>query len=376
MDGIYHSPIILLTMNLNEILDGARKKNGESFSSNYHKTKISSPSSSSFSYIDNEDTQGSCSQPVYESKASQIEPQNANISEDDIELAVKRLISSEYNVPVEQLHSYTVLKDIVRGNIPMLCWKTEQAFNVNLAGKEKAIRTVGNLFNAVKRLNPSNIVDYQPDDDYDDDCEYIQKEGECSEIEVEGVSYEYDEDSGEVTLKIKRIENNSTEIKGTLKIVCWVSEYRLDDEWQNDNHHVIGEEVQGALDSNHSYKDIEAEFQLDSEDIPETRWHFVFTINELNEDGNWYIIDQRNGECHLTSSDINTFISIFVEKLGVDSDDLKYGSHLENDLCADELDKVEIIMELEKEFGIYIPDEEAEELQTVGDVINYLENIL
>ena len=159
MDGIYHSPIILLTMNLNEILGGAKKKNGESFSSNYHKSNISSPSSSSFSYIDDEDTQGSCSQPVYESKASQIEPQNANISEDDIELAVKRLISSEYNVPVEQLHSYTVLKDIVRCNIPMLCWKTEQAFNVNLAGKEKEIRTVGNLFNAVKRLNPSNIVD-------------------------------------------------------------------------------------------------------------------------------------------------------------------------------------------------------------------------
>ena len=186
-------------MNLNEILDGARKKNGESFSSNYHKTNISSPSSPAFSCIDDEDMQDSCSQPVYESKASQIEPQNANISEDDIELAVKRLISSEYNVPVEQLHSYTVLKDIVRCNIPMLCWKTEQAFNVNLAGKEKEIRTVGNLFNAVKRLNPSNIVDYQPDDDYDDDCEYIQKEGECSEIEVEGVSYEYDEDSGEVT---------------------------------------------------------------------------------------------------------------------------------------------------------------------------------
>ena len=373
-------------MNLNEILDGARKKNGESFSSNYHKTNISSPSSPSFSCIDDEDTQDSCSQPVYESKASQIEPQNANTS-DDIELAVKRLISSEYNVPVAQLHSYTVLYDIVRGNIPMLCWKTEQAFNVDLAGKEKAIRTVGDLVNAVKRLNPSNIADYQPDDDYDDDdyddddcddvdCEYIQKEGECSEIEVEGVSYGYDEDSGEVTLNIKRIENNSSETTGHLKIVCWVSEYRLEDEWQNDNYHVIGEEVQGALDSNHYYKDIEAEFQLDSEDIPETRWHFVFTINELNEDGNWYIIDQRNGECHLTSSDINTLLSIFVENLGVDSDDLKYESHLEDDLGADELDKVEIIMELEKEFGIYIPDEEAEELQTVGDVINYLENNL
>ena len=62
--------------------------------------------------------------------------------------------------------------------------------------------------------------------------------------------------------------------------------------------------------------------------------------------------------------------------MGVDSDDLKYGSHLENDLGADELDMVEIIMELEKEFGICIPDEEAGELQTVGDVFNYLENIL
>ena len=71
----------------------------------------------------------------------------------------------------------------------MLCWKTEQAFNVDLAGKEKAIRTVGDLVNAVKRLNPSNIADYQPDDDYDDDdyddvdCEYIQKEGEKKHAE-------------------------------------------------------------------------------------------------------------------------------------------------------------------------------------------------
>ena len=360
-------------MNLSEILSGAKKKNGESFSSDYKNTSIPSTSSPSSSYREIDDMQDNYSLPVYESKALQEKPRITSTS-DNIELAVKQFISSEYNVPVAKLYSYTVLADIVQNNIPMLCWKIEQAFKINLAGKEKTLRTVGDLINAVKRFNPSNIADYlSDDDDYD---EYIQKEGECSEIEVESVTYDYDEDSGNVTLEIKRIENNSSETTGHLKTICWISEYRFDDDWQNDNYFMIGEEVQGALDGNEYYEDIEVRFQLDSEDIPETRWHFVFTINELNEDGNWYIIDHRNGECHLTPSDFDTLISIFVEILGIDSNELKYGAHIEDDLGADELDKVEIIMEIEKEFGISIPDEEAVELQTVGDVVNYLENNL
>jgi len=66
--------------------------------------------------------------------------------------------------------------------------------------------------------------------------------------------------------------------------------------------------------------------------------------------------------------------AIVVEKLGVDEKDVTPEASFTNDLGADSLDTVELIMELEKEFGIQIPDEAAEKIATVGDVINYIEN--
>lgn len=65
--------------------------------------------------------------------------------------------------------------------------------------------------------------------------------------------------------------------------------------------------------------------------------------------------------------------SIIVNKLGVDPSEVKPEADFSNDLGADSLDKVEFIMDVEKEFGIHIPDEEAEKLQTVGEAIAYLE---
>ena len=65
---------------------------------------------------------------------------------------------------------------------------------------------------------------------------------------------------------------------------------------------------------------------------------------------------------------------IIAEKLGVDEENVKPEASFKNDLGADSLDTVELIMEFEKEFGINIPDDQAEKISTVGDAIAYIEN--
>ena len=64
---------------------------------------------------------------------------------------------------------------------------------------------------------------------------------------------------------------------------------------------------------------------------------------------------------------------IIVDKLGVNESDVTAEASFSNDLGADSLDTVELIMEFEKEFDISIPDEQAETIQTVGQAITYLE---
>ncbi len=66
-------------------------------------------------------------------------------------------------------------------------------------------------------------------------------------------------------------------------------------------------------------------------------------------------------------------ISIIVDKLGVAEDEVTAEASFTNDLGADSLDTVELIMEFEKEFNIAIPDDQAEKIQTVGDAISYIE---
>ena len=66
--------------------------------------------------------------------------------------------------------------------------------------------------------------------------------------------------------------------------------------------------------------------------------------------------------------------AIIVDKLGVDVADVKLDASFTNDLGADSLDTVELIMEFEKEFGVNIPDDQAEKISTVGDAIAYIEN--
>ena len=65
---------------------------------------------------------------------------------------------------------------------------------------------------------------------------------------------------------------------------------------------------------------------------------------------------------------------IIVEQLGVKPDQVTPEAKFIEDLGADSLDTVELVMALEEEFGQEIPDEEAEKLQSVGDVIKYIED--
>jgi len=73
-------------------------------------------------------------------------------------------------------------------------------------------------------------------------------------------------------------------------------------------------------------------------------------------------------------SDIKSkVIAIIVDKLGVAENEVTNEASFTNDLGADSLDTVELIMEFEKEFNIAIPDDQAETIQTVGDAVSYIE---
>ncbi|MCF6239829.1 MAG: acyl carrier protein [Bacteroidales bacterium] len=65
--------------------------------------------------------------------------------------------------------------------------------------------------------------------------------------------------------------------------------------------------------------------------------------------------------------------AIIVDKLGVDENEVTESASFTNDLGADSLDTVELIMEFEKEFNIAIPDDQAETIATVGDAVKYIE---
>jgi len=83
-------------------------------------------------------------------------------------------------------------------------------------------------------------------------------------------------------------------------------------------------------------------------------------------------VNQKKGE---KMSDISTRVkAIIVDKLGVDENEVTNEASFTNDLGADSLDTVELIMEFEKEFNIAIPDDQAEKICTVGDSISYIED--
>ena len=67
-------------------------------------------------------------------------------------------------------------------------------------------------------------------------------------------------------------------------------------------------------------------------------------------------------------------IELIVDKLGVDASEVTREASFANDLGADSLDTVELMMGFEKEFDMTIPDEEAQTIKTVGDALNYIES--
>ncbi len=68
-------------------------------------------------------------------------------------------------------------------------------------------------------------------------------------------------------------------------------------------------------------------------------------------------------------------IDIVADQLGVEKEKVSIDSHFVNDLGADSLDQVELVMELEEEFDINIPDDAAEKIETVGKAIDYIDHI-
>jgi acyl carrier protein len=86
------------------------------------------------------------------------------------------------------------------------------------------------------------------------------------------------------------------------------------------------------------------------------------------------LILRRNVQTIVTMSQIAEKVrKIIIDKLGVDESEVTNEASFTNDLGADSLDTVELIMEFEKEFDVSIPDDQAEKIQTVGQAIEFLE---
>lgn len=84
-------------------------------------------------------------------------------------------------------------------------------------------------------------------------------------------------------------------------------------------------------------------------------------------------IREPKSELHMSSTIEERVKKIIMEKLGVDESEVTREASFTNDLGADSLDTVELIMEFEKEFDISIPDEQAEKIETVGQAVEYME---
>ena len=81
-----------------------------------------------------------------------------------------------------------------------------------------------------------------------------------------------------------------------------------------------------------------------------------------------------NTNCTVMSDIQSKVTKIIVDKLGVDESEVNLDASFTNDLGADSLDTVELIMEFEKEFNIAIPDDQAEKIGTVGQAVDYIQN--
>ena len=82
--------------------------------------------------------------------------------------------------------------------------------------------------------------------------------------------------------------------------------------------------------------------------------------------------DSQLGDCDVADNIEEKVIEIVAEQMGVDKAEVSRETFFVNDLNADSLDTVELVMEFEDEFELSIPDEEAEKIQTVGQAVDYI----
>ncbi len=82
--------------------------------------------------------------------------------------------------------------------------------------------------------------------------------------------------------------------------------------------------------------------------------------------------DSQLGGCDVADNIEEKIIEIVAEQMGVDKAEVTRETFFVNDLNADSLDTVELVMEFEDEFELSIPDEEAEKIQTVGQAVDYI----
>ncbi len=78
---------------------------------------------------------------------------------------------------------------------------------------------------------------------------------------------------------------------------------------------------------------------------------------------------------HTEEQVFDKVVGIVSEQMGVDKSEIKKETSFVNDLNADSLDTVELVMEFEDEFDMSIPDEEAEKIQTVGDAVEFIMSV-
>src|SRR6266699_6253909 len=111
--------------------------------------------------------------------------------------------------------------------------------------------------------------------------------------------------------------------------------------------------------------------------IPSFDYSIFFAIRGLTHFQTWHRHTAKiKPETTMADKSIEQRVKdIIVEQLGVNADQVTPDAKFIEDLGADSLDTVELVMALEEEFGHEIPDEEAEKLQSVGDVIKYIEDL-
>ncbi len=78
----------------------------------------------------------------------------------------------------------------------------------------------------------------------------------------------------------------------------------------------------------------------------------------------------------MANFDLEKFRQIIAEELGIDPSEVKEDARFIEDLGADSIGLMELVMKLEEEFGVTIPDEDIEKIQTVGDAIKYIQEKL